>query len=190
MKLHTPTEHITDPEIALAMLKEGNARFVENHLSDKSTYEVDRKALDDAQSPFAVIICCSDSRVVPEVFFDQRLGDIFVIRNAGNVVDNVVLGSVEYALDALECPLIVVCGHSHCGAITAACQGGHMTPHLDSILKRISPYVEDKSDVDAAILANIRHVVQEMQQDDVARDRHVRVVGAYYDIATGVVSWL
>ena len=130
MRLHQPTEQITDAQEALQLLKEGNLRFVEEHLSDKSDYALERKALHEAQKPFAVVLCCSDSRVVPELFFDQKLGDIFVVRNAGNVVDDVVQGSVEYAVEGLGCPLVVVCGHSKCGAITAACHGGHVLPHL------------------------------------------------------------
>ena len=104
---------------ALQSLKAGNKRFVTGGLSPKNTYAEDRKALCEGQHPFAVVLCCSDSRVAPEIIFDQKLGDLFVIRNAGNVIDKHVLGSIEYAVEHLGTSLVVVMGHSCCGAVTA-----------------------------------------------------------------------
>lgn len=190
MKLHQPKEHVYSADVALQMLKEGNERFVEDHLSDKSSYSVDRKSLENEQNPFAVVICCSDSRVAPEVFFDQKLGDIFVIRNAGNIVDDVVFGSVEYAVESLHCPLVVVCGHSHCGAITAACHGGHDFPHIGSLLERIAPSVHEGLDVEEVVRLNIENMVNQLKEDLAHMEPHTKVVGAYYDIVSGVVSWM
>ena len=191
MILHKAKEHIYDAEQAMAMLKAGNARYVENRLCDKTKYEMAREELADAQNPFAVVICCSDSRVAPELFFDQRLGDIFVIRNAGNIVDNVVLGSVEYAVEALHCPLVVVCGHSHCGAVGAACHGGHKFPHMESLMKRIQPAVEAGGhDEEEISRINVRNMVKQLLDDSLVDDMGTVVCGAFYDITTGEVSWL
>ena len=107
---------------AIELLKAGNARFISGALSPKEDYAEDRKRLAEGQHPFAVVLCCSDSRVAPEIIFDQKLGDLFVIRNAGNVVDDDVLGSIEYAVEHLGTPLVVVLGHSCCGAVTATFQ--------------------------------------------------------------------
>lgn len=115
-----------DSQKALELLKEGNARFVSGALTPKDHYKEERQKLSEGQHPFAVVLCCSDSRVVPEILFDQQLGDLFVIRNAGNVVDLHVLGSIEYAVEHLGAPLVVVLGHSNCGAVTATCQGGEV----------------------------------------------------------------
>ena len=96
-----------DSQLALDLLKEGNARFVSGDLIPKDDYAILREKLSVGQHPFAVVLCCSDSRVAPEIIFDQKLGDLFVIRNAGNIVDEEVLGSIEYAVEHLETPLVV-----------------------------------------------------------------------------------
>ncbi len=190
MKLHHPAEQILDANLALQMLREGNQRFVQGELCDKSTYTVDRETLTAGQKPFAVVICCSDSRVVPEIFFDQRLGDLFVIRNAGNMVDGVVLASVEYALEGLSCPLVVVCGHSHCGAVTAICKGGHDLPHLQSLIKRINPAVQSGGNVEMVAQENVRNMVAQLKQGVTDMEAKATVVGAYYDLFSGEVLWL
>ena len=191
MQLHQPQEKILDAQQAIDLLKGGNARYVQAKLSDKSTYSEDRKALTNGQNPFAVVICCSDSRVAPEVFFDQKLGDIFVIRNAGNVVDDVVMGSIEYAVEGLRCPVVVVCGHSCCGAVTACCHGGHDNlPHLGSIMELIQPALEVGHDVEAVSHKNVENMVNEIKAAEIVKHMNAAVVGAYYDICTGEVSWL
>lgn len=101
MKLHDPGRVITDARVAIELLREGNQRYVSGNLSDKTSFSKDREILNKGQKPFAVVLCCSDSRVVPEIFFDQKLGDLFVIRNAGNVIDSTALGSIEYAVEHL-----------------------------------------------------------------------------------------
>ena len=97
MKLHHPSEHIGDAEQSLQLLREGNQRFVQGQLCDKSSYAMDREILPRGQHPFAAVLSCSDSRVVPEIFFDQRMGDLFVIRNAGNLVDDMVVDALRPA---------------------------------------------------------------------------------------------
>ena len=181
---------IVEPSQALMLLKEGNARFVSGRLAPKDHYTEDRLRLSKGQHPFAVVLCCSDSRVAPEILFDQQLGDLFVIRNAGNVVDEDVLGSVEYAVEHLGSPLVVVLGHSSCGAVTAACQGGELPGHIVDIAKRIKPSIS----LDCCINDNARRHAERMAQlireNPIVEHLKVTVVAAFYDIASGVVEWM
>ena len=190
MHLHQPSEQVQDAKTALQMLKDGNDRFVQNRLCDKSSYEQDRLLLVDGQKPFAVVLCCSDSRVPPEIFFDQKLGDIFVVRNAGNIVDETVLGSIEYAVEHLGCPLVVVCGHNNCGAVTAACEGGSLPPNIRSLVDHIQPAVDRGGNVDDVTRANVEIMADLIRDDDVIQHLKTTVAGAFYDLRTGVVSWL
>ena len=190
MEMHRPEQEIKDANIALQLLKEGNERFVKDELCDKHCYKADREVLNSGQHPFAVVICCSDSRVTPEIFFDQRLGDLFIIRNAGNIIDTTTLGSLEYAIEHLGSPLIVVCGHSKCGAVTAAYSGGELPPHIQSIADRIKPAVADGGDLDEVIHHNVEHMVAHVKNDEAVQRLGTTVVGAYYDVHTGVVSWM
>lgn len=191
MKMHQPNELIQDAAQALAMLKEGNERYVKGELANKDGYTADREVLKDGQKPFAVIVTCADSRVAPEIFFDQKLGDIFVIRNAGNVCDPTALGSLEYAVEHLGTRLIVVCGHSKCGAVTAAVAGGELPPNLQQIIDHIKPAAaRSDGDVDKAIHANVDEMVAVVKADDIVGQFGATVAGAHYDVHTGEVSWL
>ena len=114
MRLHLPDEKLTSAEEALQLLKEGNERFVKGELSAKDTYEADRQTLSSGQVPYAIVLCCADSRVAPELYFDQRLGDIFVIRNAGNVVDDIVLGSIRQPISCCIRSYKLWCLYSSC----------------------------------------------------------------------------
>ena len=175
---------------ALKLLKEGNARFVSGQLAPKDHYAEDRMKLSQGQQPFAVVLCCSDSRVAPEILFDQQLGDLFVIRNAGNVVDEDVLGSVEYAVEHLESPLVVVLGHSSCGAVTATCQGGELPGHLVDIAKRIRPSISADCCVNDNARRHAERMAQQLREDPMVAHLKVTVVAAFYDIASGVVEWM
>ena len=190
MKTHSAEETVTSYEDALFLLKEGNRRYLEGTLTTKDSYEIDREKLKQGQHPFAVILCCSDSRVAPEIFFDEKLGDIFVIRNAGNVVDDIVLGSIEYAVQHLNTPLIVVCGHSKCGAVTAACEGGNLPAHIQAIADRMQSVITRGRDLEHIIRANTEYVRNQIVNDDIIQESGVRVVGAHYDICSGVVTWI
>ena len=190
MKIHQPAELIQDANVALQMLKEGNERFLKGSLSDKGSYAADREVLSGGQKPFAVVLTCADSRVAPEIFFDQKLGDIFIIRNAGNVADNTALGSLEYAVEHLKSCLVVVCGHSKCGAVNAACSGGELPPNIKSITDRIQPAVAKGGDLDTVIRNNVGVMVEQVKADEFVKKNGATVVGAYYDIHSGVVSWL
>jgi carbonic anhydrase len=190
MKIHQPTELIQDPNVALQMLKEGNERYLKGNLTSKTDYKEERDALDNEQDPFAVILTCSDSRVAPEIFFDLKLGDIFVIRNAGNVADTEALGSIEYAVEHLKTKLVVVCGHRHCGAVTAAYSSGEFQKNIQRIVELIKPAVERGGDLDKVIHNNVEVMVEKIKSDEVVKHLGVTVVGAYYDIQSGEVKWL
>ena len=179
-----------DFNTALQSLKAGNERFVTGNLLPKDTYAEDRKALCEGQHPFAVVLCCSDSRVAPEILFDQKLGDLFVIRNAGNVVDEDVLGSIEYAVEHLGTPLVVVMGHSCCGAVTATCQGGKLPGHILDIARRILPSVSTCCCIDDNARRHARRIAQLIEEDDIVHHMGAKVVAAFYDLQSGIVEWL
>jgi carbonic anhydrase len=185
---------------ALARLRAGNERFVAGDLSHPNTGPDRRAEVAKGQVPFAIIVGCSDSRVGPEVVFDQGLGDLFVIRTAGNVVDDVALGSIEYAADHLGAPVILVLGHTRCGAVSAAVAGGEAHGHIGSIVEKIKPAVEETrgkpgDPVDNAVRANVRHVVRQLRGaspilSKLVKAGKLRVVGACYDLDTGRVEFL
>lgn len=185
-----PNEKITDAKIAFQMLKEGNQRFISGELSQKSNDEVHRELLESGQSPFAIVLCCADSRVAPEIYFDQQLGDLFVIRNAGNVVDDIVLGSIEYGVEHLGSPLVVVVGHTNCGAVTAAYQGGDAPRNISSILKKIQPSILEGLGINEVAIENAKAMASQIAQDEIVQSCKAKVIPALYDIRTGIVQWL
>ena len=179
---------------------DGNQRFVAGHMRPRGDESRRRQELANSQKPIAVILSCSDSRVPPELVFDQDLGDIFVIRTAGQVVGDLELGSIEYAVEHLGTPLIVVLGHERCGAVTAAVKGGDAEGHISTIVKAIQPAVaESKGEtgdpVDNAVRANVRDVVRQLRSTDpilshFLHDGKLKVVGSRYDLDTGHVELL
>ena len=190
MTLHKPDVKLTSAEEALNLLKEGNARFVKDELCSKEGYPADREVLKSGQVPYAIVLCCADSRVAPEIYFDQRLGDIFVIRNAGNVVDEVVLGSIEYGAEHLGSPLVVVVGHTSCGAVTAACQGGDLPRNIQAIVNKINPSVAEGKEVNEVAAENAKAMAAEVADDEIIKHLGTKVVPAIYDILSGEVTWL
>ena len=179
-----------DFHTALQSLKEGNERFVAGALTPKDDYATLREQLSAGQQPFAVVLCCSDSRVAPEIIFDQKLGDLFVIRNAGNVVDEDVLGSIEYAVEHLGTQLVVVLGHSSCGAVTATCKGGNLPGHILYLAKRIKPAISTSCRIDDNALRHARRMAQLIEINDIVKHVNAHVVSAFYDICSGKVEWL
>ena len=159
-----------------------------------------RKEVSKGQKPFAVIVGCSDSRIPPELIFDQGLGDLFVVRLAGNIVDNVALGSIEYAVEHLGSKLIVVLGHGKCGAVTAATQGADAPGHVGAVVKAIQPAVKKARKlpgdfIDNAIRANVTLVAGKIKSSkpilaEMAEKGEIEVIGAYYNIETGAVELL
>ena len=193
-------EYTQTSEQALARLMEGNQRFVTGNLSHPHESPEERLALTRGQNPFVALLTCADSRIPPNIVFDQGLGDLFVIRVAGNIVDNVVMGSLEYAAIELHVPLIVVLGHTNCGAVQAAVQGGELPGHLPDIACAIQPAVESVRNkpgdlLDNAIRANAKLVADQLRNDDPALSERVeagqlRIVAAYYHLATGRIEIL
>lgn len=128
---------------ALKILMDGNARFASGNPTHPDQSIADRRAeLATSQHPFAVVVTCSDSRVPPEIIFDQGLGDLFVVRTAGEVMDNVTFGTIEYAVDHLNVPLILVIGHDGCGAVDATIADGEIPGHIGSLVEAIKPAVD------------------------------------------------
>lgn len=186
-------------DIALQRLKNGNARFVDGAMKHPDISKSHRIKLLNGQHPFAVVVTCSDSRVVPEFIFDQGLGDIFVIRNAGNVIDEHVLGSIEYAVHHLGVNLVVVLGHESCGAVGAAMKEDKETPNIESIKESILPAVEkckaDKSYAyENVIKTNAKLSADEiLQSEDIKKyykTHDLKVIPAYYHLGTGEVDFL
>jgi len=196
---------------ALARLREGNQRFVADQGTAASvSTHARREALVAGQEPFAIVLGCSDSRVPAELVFDQGFGDLFVIRVAGNIVAPSQIGSVEFAAARFGTPLVVVLGHTQCGAITATLEellGKAVTPtrSLRSIVNRVRPSVETllsmagTGDLDAlkdnAMRANVRASVDHLRHgsellETLIADRGLMIVGATYSIETGVVEFL
>ncbi len=185
---------------ALAKLLEGNARYVEQQRLNPNQTDERRDSLIGGQSPYAIILGCSDSRVPPEIIFDQGLGDLFVIRVAGNVVDDIVLASIEYAAEHLHTPLLMVLGHTNCGAVGAALQDDELDGHLPSIAQAIEEAVEKAQDedgdtLDMTIRAHARITAGHLRGSEpilkgLVDEGKLKVVAAYYDLDTGVVEIL
>lgn len=200
---------LTAPE-ALARLQEGNRRFVASQTTSEPINRAQRAALAAGQEPFAIILGCSDSRVPAELVFDQGFGDLFVIRVAGNIVAPSQVGSVEFAASRFGTRLVVVLGHSGCGAITATIeeitgQATSQSRNLRSIVDRVRPSVETlisgrrDHDLEAlirdAVRANVRASVNHLRHgspllEQLSRSAGLNVLGAEYSLETGVVTFL
>ncbi len=189
------------PAEAISKLKEGNGRYTSGNLQHPGQTSERRAELAKTQHPFATILSCSDSRVPPEIVFDQGLGDLFIVRVAGNVINDEGLGSVEYSVDHLGSRLILVLGHQNCGAVKAARETiaakGNAPGHIESLVTAIKPAVEAtaKEDLDATIKANAKHVVQALRSSTPILKAEVdsgkiQVIGGYYSLDTGAVTFL
>ena len=173
-----------DAESALDRLKQGNDRYVkaEAYSGDVSS-EIRLRTAENGQHPYAAVVTCSDSRVIPEVVFSAGIGDLFVIRSAGNVVDGCTLGSLEYAVGHMGVRLVVVMGHTSCGAIAEALKGFH-EGHSIEIIDDIRAGIGDEKDPTEASRRNVMNSVRLITED--LGERHdVEVVGALYDIRSG-----
>src|SRR5215213_8905529 len=187
----------------LQMLLDGNKRFIAGNLTSLSNLTQDRDEVATGQSPFAVVVCCSDSRVPPEIVFDQTLGQLFVVRTAGQVIDEAARGSIVYGVDFLKAPLLLVLGHSGCGAVDAAIaaiQGNPIPGYAYRFAEGIGPAVqsvlnEPGDQLDNAIRANIAMGVEQLRtaEPDLAAavgSGQLTVAGGYYDLASGEVTIL
>jgi carbonic anhydrase len=183
-------------DAALAKLKEGNLRFASSEVSKGQPTAARRKETAQAQHPFAIIVACADSRTGPELVFDQNLGDLFVVRTAGNLIDDHALGTIEYGVEHLGARLIVVLGHSRCGAVTAALASDHAHGHIDSLVRDIQPAVKAAKGkpgdaLEATITENARLVAAQIKAKAELGDlaKEVRIIYAIYDLDTGKVEW-
>lgn len=201
---HAPVQHAAgqiSPEKALARLMEGNRRHVQ-HRERHPDMEVKRRheLATAGQHPFAVVLGCADSRVPPELLFDQGLGDMFVVRDAGNVIDDEILGSIEYAVEHLGVQLVMVLGHEKCGAVSAAVAGGEAHGHIKTVVEAIHPAVEESAaepgdKVHNCVVANARRTARLIRESEpilkpLASSGRVLVVAADYDLYTGKVTLL
>jgi len=187
---------------ALKQLLDGNARYVASKQAypDQSTER--RLEVAKGQHPIAVVLGCADSRVAPELLFDQGLGSLFVLRVAGNITDDVVKGSIEFGVEEFHIPLVVVLGHERCGAVKAtldaSMSGGEAPGHIGSLVTPIKPAVEqakllEGDTLDLAIIANVANMTEELKKcepllSELVHAGKLRVVGARYDLDTGEVT--
>ena len=193
-------ENISADE-ALEKLIKGNERFIELKEQHPDSDKKRRKEMLKGQHPFVVILSCSDSRVPPELIFDQGLGDIFEIRNAGNVLNEHVIGSIEYAVMHCGVKLIVIMGHQDCGAIAATLSGVSETKYIKALEDSIKPAVEDckkqgkEINSDNVVKAHVMQDINELLSQDnelvkYMKKNNVKIVPAYYHLDTGKVDFL
>ncbi len=192
---------IADPrssELALQALIEGNTRYVEQKLSHPNQSLNRLTEVAAGQKPFAAILGCADSRVPPEIVFDRGLGDLFVVRGAGNFADDVALGSLEFAVAVLGVSVIMVLGHERCGAVAAAVQGGTAIGHIAGLIHAIRPAVErtqgmEGDPVENAVNANVQIVVENLKNTgpilaEAVASGSLKIVGGRYDLDSGMVQ--
>ena len=187
-------------DAALARLMAGNRRYRNHKEQHPDESLARRKELVGGQHPFAVILGCADSRVPPELLFDQGLGDLFVIRVAGNIADDAVLGSIEYAVEHLGTRLILVVGHEKCGAVSAAIEGGNSAGHLRALVAAIQPAVDAASNapgdrIHNCVIENARRVARQIRESEPVLKEYVernevKVLTADYLLDTGEVRLL
>jgi carbonic anhydrase len=179
-------------------LAEGNRRYVAGALMHKHDLEAQRRGVAESQAPFAMILSCADSRVAPEYVFDQGVGDLFVVRVAGNVSDPHGLGSLEFAAATMGSKILVVMGHERCGAVKASMTATDAPGNVGSLVRTIAPGLrnvrhETGDALDDAVRENVRQVVAAVRKDSPAlaameREGKIRIVGARYDLDTGEVT--
>lgn len=193
-------------EQALQKLMDGNARFVSGDVEHPNQSAERRDEVIAGQHPFAIVVGCSDSRIPPEIIFDQGIGDIFVIRTAGEVMDNATIASIEYAAEHLSVPLVVVLGHDSCGAVKATVEGGEAPGHLGCLVEAIQPAVDEAAEgsinetseddlLDACIDANVVNIVDQLETSEpllseLVEEGELTIVGARYHLDSGEVEIL
>jgi len=197
---HTAPQSTPTPDAVLAELKTGNEHHVAKQYKHPNATAARQQELAAGQHPHATVLACADSRVPPEMVFDQGLGDLFVVRVAGNVAADDELASIEYAAEHLNVPLVVVLGHQKCGAVTAAVEGGEAHGHLPALVTLLQPAVVKSKDMPGdrvanAVRANVELVVAQLASSqpilaELVGKGKVRVVGGVYSLDTGRVDWL
>ncbi|WP_017651309.1 carbonic anhydrase [Fortiea contorta] len=187
-----------NPQAALKSLKEGNARFVDGKTLNPNQSKLRLQETSVAQYPFAAILGCADSRVPAEIVFDQGLGDLFVVRVAGNVASQTAIGSLEFATAVLGAQLIVVLGHARCGAVAAAVKGEPLPGRIGVFVEEIKPAVErvrnkTGSLEENSIIANVQYQAQKLGESStilrtLIKENKLQIVGGRYDLSTGKVT--
>lgn len=198
-----PEAPVTNADEALQRLMAGNQRYSTNRAIHLNQTPVRRIETAKAQRPFATILGCVDSRVPPEIIFDRGLGDLFVIRTAGQVIDRAVLGSIEFGVVELNIPLVMVLGHERCGAVKATlemlAQPAHAPGEIGLLVESIRPAVEKAKGqpgdwLESAVLANVELTVSRLQSSPILVEAiekgQLKIVGARYDLDTGTVTLL
>jgi len=203
MKAHTrKTQNEVTPQLALTYLKEGNERFLKNLRANRNLLEQVNDTA-EGQFPFAVILSCIDSRTSTELIFDQGLGDIFSARVAGNIVNEDILGSMEYSCKVAGSKLVLVLGHSKCGAVTSACKGvelGNITALLSKVkpaIAKVQPTVDDITSEDSVQKVadeNVSVAIDEIRKRseilaEMEKNGEIKIVGAMYDVESGEVNF-
>jgi carbonic anhydrase len=193
-----PATH--DPEHVLSDLAAGNRQFATQSYTHAPVLTRQRAGLTTSQAPKAVVVGCSDSRVPPELVFNQGLGSLFVIRTAGGALDDAAIGSIEYAVEHLGVPLVIVLGHEQCGAVKAAMQENRETGKLQRLVDRLHPALvhvpyTPGDPVDNAVRANVVHVMAHLQATEpvlapASRSGRIKVLGGVYSLSTGRIEFL
>jgi carbonic anhydrase len=205
--MKTLTKEMQDkltPDMAFELLKEGNKRFINNLKANRNLLEQANET-SDGQHPFAVILSCIDSRTSAELIFDQGLGDIFSVRIAGNIINEDILGSMEFACKVAGSKIIVVLGHSQCGAVKGACDHVEMG-NLTALLSKIRPAIDDETTVttdrdsknpefvEKVTVVNVKRVMKEIVErspiiKEMLEKNEINLVGGYHDLSSGNVSF-
>ncbi|MGB7441083.1 MAG: carbonic anhydrase [Coleofasciculaceae cyanobacterium] len=193
----SPVLEPLSPDAALQRLMDGNQRFVKQKSKHPDQSRVRMQEVAQAQHPFATVLSCADSRVTPEILFDEGIGDLFDVRVAGNIVIPEVLGSIEYAVALLGTPVLMVLGHERCGAVTAAVQGEPLPGQIGSFVKAIKPAIsrtkgQSGDPVDNAVVANVEYQIEKLKRgskilSERVQDGKLTIVGGRYDLDSGEV---
>ena len=200
MKTHTKEFQVKlTPETALTLLQEGNDRFVKNLKTQRNYLDLVEET-SSGQYPFAVVLSCIDSRVPAELVFDQGIGDIFSVRVAGNIVNEDILGSIEYGCAVAGSKILIVLGHTKCGAVTAAYENVELG-NITALLRKIKPAIEtvklttERVAIEDVVIENVRQSIKEVRAKssilaDLEKEAKIKIVGAIYNVETGTVSFI
>ena len=200
--MSTITKEIQDsisPSRAIEMLKEGNKRFLDKNEKERDLH-IQVKSTSAGQFPYAVVLSCIDSRVPVELIFDQGIGDIFSARVAGNIINEDILGSIEYACGVAGSKAILVLGHTKCGAVTSACKGVELG-NITALLSKVKPAIlnvqkrDGDVEVEEVTKANVNQSIKEIRENskilaDLENEEKIKIVGAVYNVENGRVSYL
>ena len=195
------TKEIQDsisPDKAVEMLKEGNQRFLDKNVQDRDLH-IQVQNTSDGQFPYAVVLSCIDSRVPVELVFDQGVGDIFSARVAGNIINEDILGSIEYACGVAGSKAILVLGHTKCGAVTSACKGVELG-NITALLSKVKPAIanvqerDGEVEVEEVTKANVHQSIKEIREKssilaDLETEGKIKIVGAVYHVEDGRVTY-